>query len=512
MNVLFPWLLAVFSVLAVPAVARAADGTEVVVVLDNSCSMDSTYSWNRKPRQPTDPERRAILAGLILEGWIRGSEDRITIVPMHGDDITSGQADRLAGLKHFRATPFQEPLRHARALLEASERTDRLLVMVTDGMPTDYDTPGAGVSLLEPSRQPMPFDVVALALLPDDADADLVTGALGFLEPVVGEAGEVVRVQQAQQLVPAMTESWANVLGSKPVSGTLRAGQAKTVRVGRYVTEVLVVASANAPSGPFVSRLTASDGEKAPDTQGSTACKHCPSPATHFQTWRLPHDPETETDLTLAFDRGRSDVTYGFILRYDLDARLELETAAIAGGSTTIRGWLSWRGTRVEDDRFFSEDEFSATLQVNGQDIPMKHVGEGWFEANVPVPAGRAGTELPVGLTLKNTWLETSTSAGLNIIAPPTIDLRADALDLGTWSGERGKTSRCGEVRLIGERPPGFPIVPRFEGVPDGIVFEATPVDADDTRWTLCAHAQGCCGDAASTDETAVYFSVDNPA
>lgn len=505
------WILAALSTLWVPR-AVAADGTEVVVVIDDSFSMGRPYRWGRKMRPPSDPDRQAVLAALILEGLVRDTEDALTVVPMHSASITAGEPEKLANLALFPATPYREPLTRARTLLQASPRTDRLLVLVTDGLPTDYRDPVVGRQVVGSDRDPMPFDTVALGLLPDALDAELIDAAMGYLRPIVADPDDAVRVRRAEDLVSAMTSSWARALGSKPISGTLAAGDAKTVRVGRYVTEVLVVATATEPSGPFVARLTVSDSLKPPKVEGSTACDRCPEPATHFKTWRLPHDPETETDLTLAFDRGRSDVSYGVILRYDLDARLELEEMVVAGGVVQVRGWLSWRGERVDDDRFFAEDGFTVSAEIDGEMVPLASAGDGWFEATVPVPADWVGRALPVELTIRNAWMQTRTRDRVQVIAPPRLEMSASGLDLGSWRAERGETSRCGEVTLAGESPPGMPIVPSFSGVPDGVVLEATPIDGDERRWRVCARAPGCCGDLASSDQTAVVFGVDNPA
>lgn len=105
------------------------------------------------------------------------------------------------------------------------------------------------------------------------------------------------------------------------------------------------------------------------------------------------------------------------------------------------------------------------------------------------------------------------------MLPPPKLDATADAVDLGTWRGTRSRTERCGEILIRGERPSGTPLDPSFEGVPDGIVFEVTPLGpdgepsttGDSDRWRICAQAAGCCGAAESTDATAVSFAVDNP-
>ena len=514
------FILAIFAWLSLaPDAARAEDGTEVVVVIDNSLSMGRKYGWGGRQRPPSDPDRRAQLAALILEGLVRGTDDRLTIVPMHGPQIAAGDPGSIRDMGLYNTTPYVEPLTRAREILEASPRTDRLLVFLTDGMPTDYHDPARGPQILGTDRRPMPFDVVALGVLPGEMDGDLPTAAMGFLRQVVIEEQDAVRVGRSEDLVDAMTVAWARALGSKPESGRLKPGESRTFRVGRYVTEVLVAVAGEGPTGPFVAGLTTADGEAPAKVSGDNRCATCKPPAIHYDTWRLPHDPTTEDQVTLRLDRGRGDVTYGVILRYDLAARIELPDEVIAGTELEVRGWLDFRGTRVDDPTFFSEDGFTVTARIGGEDVQLTHEGEGRFSGKIPAPVEAVDTRATVTLTFRSDWMEERTRDDLAVVRPPQFRATAPPLDLGSWKGQRGATERCGEVLLTGDRPAGMPITPSFEGVPADIVLGVTPLGPDgeildhsDTdRFRVCARAPGCCGELASTEATAITFAVDHP-
>jgi len=512
-------LLLALTTLLLPGRAQAADGTEVVVVIDTSYSMGRSYPWGGQQRPPSDPDRRAQLAALILEGLVRGTDDRLTIVPMHGPTIQAGEPDAIRDMRLASATPYLGALGKAREILEASPRTDRLLVFVTDGMPTDYSDPARGPSILGTDRSPMPFDTVALGVLPGQADGELPRSAMEFLRNIVHDPSDAVRVRRSEDLVDAVTSAWARALGSKPESGRLTPGESHTVRVGKYVTEVLVAVAGDGPTGPFVAGLTTSQGEQEPDVTGDNGCERCEPPAIHYATWRLPHDPTLEDQVTLRLDRGRGDITYGVILRYDLAARIELPDQAIAGTPVEVRGWLSFRGTRVDDEAFFADDGFTATAVVGEQQVELTHQGEGWFSGTVEAPLDAVDSTADVELRFRNDWMEERTRAGVQVVRPPQLDATASVLDLGTWPGERGPTERCGEITLTGDRPEGMALAPTFVGVPEGMVLGVTPLGPDgealdhsDTdRFRVCARAPGCCGDLRSSELTAVTFSVDHP-
>lgn len=507
-------LLAVAVLL--PSVGRAEPGTEVVVVLDNSLSMSRNYRWGPRFYPASDPDRRAQLAALILEGLVRDTDDRLTVVPMHGDPIQAGDPDALRAMRTYNRTPYRKPLGVARERLVASPRADRLLVFVTDGLPTDYRDPAEGADILGDDP---PFDVVSLALLPDELEGELPRQAMGFLTQLTPDPDAIVRVRRAEELVDAMTTAWAAALGSKPESGTLAPTEARTFRVGKYVTEVFVAVAGASPSGPFVAGLTTEQGEQPPRVSGDNGCPSCRPPATHYATWRLPHDPTVEERVTLRLDRARGDVTYGVILRYDLAARLDLPARVLAGDPVPVRAFLDFRGERVDDPTFFAEDDFAVVASLGDVEVPLTAEPGGWFTGEIEAPGGLVGQDARIDVTFRNTWMAERTRGRVRVEAPPRIDLSAPPLDLGTWRGARGPVERCEVLTLAGDRPDQVVLTPAFEGVPDDVTLTATPLAADDTpassgatsRWRICAVSAGCCGAATSTDATAVVFTPDNP-
>ncbi|HEY0092791.1 MAG TPA: VWA domain-containing protein, partial [Archangium sp.] len=59
----------------------AGGGNEIVLILDNSCSMGvESRDDNGRRYPPNDPERAAVLGTLIVEGLARGSADRVGVL------------------------------------------------------------------------------------------------------------------------------------------------------------------------------------------------------------------------------------------------------------------------------------------------------------------------------------------------------------------------------------------------------------------------------------------------
>ncbi len=481
--------------------ARAADGTEVVVVLDTSRSMIGSY----RGLPPADPDRRAILGTLLLEALTRDTEDRFTLISMHSRPVPGGAPDAIREIPFLHFTPYRPALEAAREQLTRSPRVDRLLVFLSDGAPTDLNAPEEGRALLAPDGQAPLFDVVSLGLLPAAYPDTAVEGAARFLRPLAGPEGSYRRVDDAADLVDEFTRAWAGVLGSKALTGTLAPDESRSFRIGRYVTEVMVVVAGREPTGPLTARLTTDDGPAAPKVEGDNGCARCRRPFTHWAAWRLPHDPETEGRATLTLERARGPATFGVILRYDLDARVEAPARGPSGGTAPLRAWLSWRGERFDDARFFEEDGFEARVEVGERSLALLPSPDGTFQLDLPLPAEPAGTEVPFEVVFRNDWMEERTRGRLTLTEPLELDLALDppALDLGAWSAETGPTERCGTVRIVGEHPADLSLTPTFQGVPEEVVLAATPLDAtgapteDATAdaWRICLTAPGCCGE-----------------
>src|SRR5690606_11771155 len=109
---------------------------------DNSCSMAFPATDGRgNTYPPNDPERAAVLGALVVEGLVRGSNDRLSVIAF--PDQRGGQPRVVTDAQGIRALPyanhtlFVPPLRAARAHLDSSRRDDKLLLFFSDGVPED---------------------------------------------------------------------------------------------------------------------------------------------------------------------------------------------------------------------------------------------------------------------------------------------------------------------------------------------------------------------------------------
>ncbi len=127
-------------VLLHPASAGAA--TEIVLVLDNSCSMVENSQFDDRSVPPADPDRLSVLATLIL-AQLRDTEDAFHILNFNGKGApptfrslgTDKQSIR--DMQYDAQTLFRGVLTEATRILNSSGHERRLLVFVTDGMPSD---------------------------------------------------------------------------------------------------------------------------------------------------------------------------------------------------------------------------------------------------------------------------------------------------------------------------------------------------------------------------------------
>lgn len=502
---IFGALLALASMLAWAGPA----GTEFVIVLDNSCSMVEETTDGAQQIQPAaDPERRSVLGALLVAGLATDSDDRLTVLGFPtregGKRFESSDPAAIRDIPVSTGTFFRVPLQRANKLLRSSDRDDRLLLFLSDGDPSDLTVPADGAALLGLDDATVPFDTMIVGLFAGDNPR-----GESFLRPLALTADDYVRVRDTGDLVEAFTHGYARVLGSKSISGRVREGQATRFDVGRYVTEVLVVTSSLVPAEPYEPTLRHGDTVVPIQARGDNGCSSgtrrnpdlCQPPRLHYATWRAPHDPRQTSSWELQVTG--SDVAFGVILRYDLDAEAEVAPTAETNKPIPVRGRLTWNGEPFVDEEFFTSEDFQATAVVDGVTLPLKHVGQGVFEGTwTPRKVGRND----VVVQFSNTWMKKQDRVRVRVAPDRPLDLRSevDALDFGHWAGERSSTERCVDLTVESSRNVGpDDVTYRFEGVPSGL---ALLVEPDGTRLHACARAKGCCGDL---DASGAFLVVD---
>lgn len=459
---------ALFSVLAWSSLASALTKNEVVLVLDNSGSMGSHWEFIMGPGQakmmkPSDPERGAILGALMLEALVRGSQDRLTVISFTKGEAFSPpllkQADEIKALQYNTGTFYRRPLQEARRILDGSPKGDgRVLLFFTDGIPTDSGlTPDELPKLIGLDADPE-LDSFALGLwsgeTADPIDAEFQRRARGFLGRMVRLPDDLEFIAGGRQVVPAFTRAYARALGSRAEIGRLKPGQTRTVDAGKYVVEVLVATAASDPGPDYSARLAGPRGD-VPARAGDNACVKgggCNAPRRHFEAFRAENDPNQASKWSLTLGSAPGDVEYGFILRYDFTMAVAVKPVCNVGDQVPIETRMFFQGKPFADEAFFQADGFEAYALVGPTRVPMQHKGGGVFAGTFVPSAETKGLTLPVRGVLRNTWLDLHSDASTRVEGMLDLVLRANPnpIDLGSWKGERGLTSRCTRVDLAG--------------------------------------------------------------
>ena len=232
---------------AVPPLATAS--TEWVLILDNSASMAGgsklTTNGVITSLPATDPDRLSVLATLIFRALLDPT-DRLTILTFQGGGKglykeLPAQPEAIRALTFNQSTPFSGPLRRAREILAASALPARVLLLVTDGAPSEDDMLNAAQAreLLGLDQGGAGFSVHSLGLT--GGNATLAALQHDFLAPL----GELSRIDSAQELVKSFTQVFAAQIHSRPETGVLNSGGSFSFPVGRYVTAVLEIGRAH---------------------------------------------------------------------------------------------------------------------------------------------------------------------------------------------------------------------------------------------------------------------------
>src|SRR5690242_740816 len=396
----------------------AGGGNEIVLILDNSCSM-GVESRDDKGRRypPNDPERAAVLGTLIVEGLARGSADRVGVLAFGDSERDPPRpaqgADAIRALPYSQGTFFKRPLEEAGSRLRSSALPNRLFLFFTDGVPQDLKDPSEGPRTLGISEA-ADFETLVIGLFGSDESRQM---GEPFLRPLARNPQDLVFVQKPREVIDAFTRGYARVLGSRPETGSLSPGEAKTFEVGKYVVEVLVATASASPGPAYTAKLEGPQGDVPVQASGDNGCppgvryggapKRCQPPHRHYQVFRAPNSPDQRSHWTLSLPKGSGAIDYGLILRYDLEASLAVPTTARVGETVRLDARMLFRGKTFDDETFFQADGFAAVATIEGQEVPLRHEGEGRFVADwTPSRPSMEGTPTPVQVTFRNAWME----------------------------------------------------------------------------------------------------------
>jgi hypothetical protein len=514
--------------------ASGSGGNEVVLVLDNSCSMAIENPDDQgRMVPPNDPERAAVLGSLIVEGLARGSADRFSLLAF-GDNANAAPrmastADEIRALPYSNGTFFRRPLEEAGRRLRGSPLPRRLFLFFTDGAPNDLQRPEQGPEALGLGPSP-DFETLVIGLF-GSPEARQVGEA--FLTPLARDTRDLVFVSQPREIVSTFTRGYARVLGSRPETGTLSPGGTKTFEVGKYVVEVLVATASAGPGAAYTARLEGPGGAIPVQASGDNGCppgvryrgaaKLCQPPHRHYQVFRAPNDPTRPSRWTLALPSAPGEVDYGLILRYDLTAALAVPPTSRVGEPVTLDARLLSRGQTLDDAAFFSSDGFEVVATVEGVDLPLKHEGGGRFTAQwTPTKPSEDGQPVPVRVTFRNNWMEQTARQGVVVEGFLELALvpRPASLDLGMWRGERGGTRRCARVDLSrSTNADRIPLTCAPGGKGEGGALTCAPVAGSEAdlgggrkgqplQYEVCFEAEGCCGDLSPTGLGATFAAM----
>lgn len=515
-------------------------GSEIVVILDTSCSMAAAITFNQSQLPANDPDRLAVLGAQIVADLGSEGVDDVTVLGF-GQTATSPpeQANRGATLREWsytNGTYFRSPLTEASQIFARSEHEDKLLLFLTDGVPSPEDNINNTDDLLaifNPRNHP---DVAILPIGLFNHPDVREMGTL-LLSTISHSPDDVHAIQNTGEIVEAFTIGFARAIGSRPETGQLSAGQRHSIVAGRYVSEVLVITASSQPGPAFSARLETPSGAINPIGQGDNGCANavarqlpaavCAAPRRHYQVFRAPHDPQNRTTWSLELPDTSPDIQYGVILRYDLTAGLEVAGTVSAGTEVPIEARLIFQGQTFDDPEFFAADGFVAVATVEGEEIILAHAGGGLFTGTwTPPDTHSQSRQARVDVRFTNTWMQKSATQPVTISPPPYTVVLNGPLDLNPVPSQWAPKQLCGNLSLEGSRNiDDVDIRCTIDSPPSRVRFSCER--SGPQTLTVCAETQRwCCGPSGTITVTAagpqgqpprtaastpVTFSVDNP-
>jgi len=514
----------------------AGGGNEIVLILDNSCSMGVESRDDQGRRiPPNDPERAAVLGTLIVEGLSRGSADRFSVLAF-GDNKDAPprpalNADDIRALPYSQGTFFKRPLEETGNRLRSSTLPNRLFLFFTDGVPNDLSSPDEGPRALGLTGS-TEFETLVIGLFGSEESRRM---GEQFLRPLARNPEDLVFVNTPREVINAFTRGYARVLGSRPETGTLSSGQSKTFEVGKYVVEVLVATASSSPGPGYSATLQGPQGNVPAQASGDNGCppgvryvgapKLCKPPFRHYQVFRAPNSPDAPSRWTLGLPGGSGPIDYGLILRYDLAASLAVPATTRVGEPVQLDARLLFRGKTFDDETFFQADGFAAMAMIEGKEVPLRHAGGGRFVADwTPSQPSEEGVPTPIQVTFRNAWMEQSARRAVQVEGFLDLALVPNpaSLDFGEWRGERSETRRCSVVDLSGStNADRVPLSCTPQGAVEGGALSCTPVEGSEAdlgngrkgqplKYEVCFAAEGCCGELAPPG-LGVLFAATHP-
>jgi len=503
--------------LATDALAAPAEGAEIVVIYDNSGSMKGA-----------DPDRLAVLGALIIHTLGRNPADQVTVIGFGDDPGDTPPTSRThPDIRDwpYAGTYFRRPLREARRIFEGSDRPSKMLIFFTDGEPDDMDSPADMRAEFDPDDHPG-VEVLAVGLFQG-------SGGNGerMLRAITHRPEDLRAVDSAGEIVAAFTEGYARAVGSEARTGPLSPGDEVHIGVGRYVSEITVIAASASPGDPFEARLTGPEGEVERLGQGDNGCRAggsllgsllglddaiCAPPRRHYQVFRARNAAGRDGDWVLSLPEAPGPVDYGVILRFGLSAEVQVTGATDAGVPVAIELQLTADGQPVDDAEFLAADGFQAFAEVDGQRVPLQHAGGGVFRGEWTPDAVVADREVEVQVVAANDWMRrehvaavTVRAVPLALVAPARLDFGAvragtptladghcQPLDLG---GSQGLAVHRFRLELVGMEDGCAAEPRRLEG--DVATGRALPLAAGSTglapEETLCLAVPPCAGEVS---------------
>ncbi len=512
-------LLVFLLLVLLPATASAA--TETVLLLDNSGSMifEVGIVGTNKTIPPADPDRLSVLATLLLER-IQDPGDRLHILNFQQAAphfaVLPNDVDAIRALQSNQPTHMRVPLTEAQRILASSQAERRLFILMTDGAPTDEPRLelAEARTILGLDQSVVPYDLVVIGLA---SAKEIEEQQDQFLKPLAADHGRFVRVSQPGELIDRFTGAYAEQLGSKPETGTLRPGASYTVDVGKYVREVIVMTAATERVGPYGVTLERDGKDRAlqPGNSGDNGCSHnylasdkksnkriCEPPFHNWTVWKEENNPKKTSRWRLTLDRGaKSDIAFGFILRYELGAELVGPPSKIrAGEEFELRARLVFENKTFDEQEFFGKDGFEAVAWLGEQQVPMSRQPDNTFVARV-----RATDLGPNRLraVFRNTWMElpAETSVLVEGYLPLTLDVAP--VDFGGWPGAGTSVQECRQLTWTGTNSTRVPLELVVDGLPPGAgvsigggdarVGDAGELPVGASEVELCVRSERCC-------------------
>jgi len=445
--------------------ALPAHAAEIVVILDNSGSMvfgsKATLPGGETLEIPAaDPDRLAVLGASAVNALGGSGGDRVTVIGF-GNSIdatppsTVDQPD-LRDWPYSNHTYFRKPLEQALSILEASSDPTKVLILFTDGQPEDFSSVQELVSVFDPVEHE---DIVVLPIGLFSDDKVRESGS-AFLRAIARDPDRDFRdVDDPWDVVTAFTEGYARAIGSRPETGTLGGGATHTFRVGKYVSEVIVVGVSREPGDPLSMLLKGPGGQVPVLGQGDNGCGDaayqsagpdvCGTPRRHYQVFRSANDPEKASEWSLSLPGGAGKAAFGIILRYDLEARLRVADPVESNIPVPVEAELLFKGKPFDDEVFFGADGFEVRARIDGRDIPLTHAGGGTFAGEWTPESVPEATTVLAAVVFRNTWMQQTDARSVVIEPPPyTLVVQPEALALDPIPSRWQPEETCVELDL----------------------------------------------------------------